>query len=140
MYLRTSARNCSNETDSRCCVDKTTASIRIGLSFSSSSTVTWALASGNKYDNSPERRTSACFLTNLCDKTTDNGKYSSVSFVAKPNIKPWSPAPIWSNGSTPPSSRCSIAESTPCAMSGDCSSNVTPTWISSAKKPASLSS
>ena len=48
-----------------------------------------------------------------------SGMSSGVSRQAKPNIIPWSPAPSSNAGAA--SSRTSSAESTPWAMSGDCS-------------------
>ncbi len=50
-----------------------------------------------------------------------SGISSSVSRQAKPNIIPWSPAPRWSSTSWECPSRCSVASSTPRAISGDCS-------------------
>ena len=49
-----------------------------------------------------------------------SGMSSGVSSQAKPNIRPWSPAPWRSSGSALPSARSSKASSTPWAMSGDC--------------------
>ncbi len=66
------------------------------------------------------------------------GISSFVSFVAYPNIIPWSPAPSLSSGSSSPGSCCtSYDESTPCAMSGDCSSIATTTPHVVASKPHS---
>ena len=65
-----------------------------------------------------------------------SGISCGVSSQAKPNIIPWSPAPMRSSAS-PPEARVSSAASTPCAMSGDCLSSATLTAQVSASKPYS---
>ena len=101
--------------------------MRFALPLSSYSTVTCDFASGRRYEISPDLRKSANFLTNLCESEMASGIYSAVSLVAKPNIIPWSPAPIKSSGSTnwPFLSRTSSASFTPCAISLDCSTSET---------------
>ena len=120
-----------------CCVEITTVSTRTGLSFSSYSTVTCDLASGRRYEISPDLRKSANFFTNLWESEIGNGINSGVSSIAKPNINPWSPAPIKSSGSWSTFPRTSSASLTPCAISGDCSTNDGWTPTDSAAKPYS---
>ena len=48
---------------------------------------------------SPDLRSSAKRRTNLWLREIGNGMSSSVSLTAKPNMRPWSPAPIKSSGS-----------------------------------------
>ncbi len=76
-----------------CCVEMTTASTRTGLS-PSYSTVTCDLPSGRRYGMSPFLRTAASMRVRLCASTIGSGISSAVSRHAKPNIMPWSPAPV----------------------------------------------
>ena len=83
------------------------------------STVTWVLPSGRRYGSWPDLRTSASRRAIRWASAIGSGISSGVSRQAKPNIIPWSPAPSSNAGAA--SSRTSSAESTPWAMSGDCS-------------------
>jgi hypothetical protein len=75
----------------------------------------------------------------LCASQIGIGMRSSVSSHAYPNIIPWSPAPTSSYVSPVPVF-CSIALSTPIAMSGDCSSSdtITPQVAPSMPNAASV--
>ena len=64
-----------------------------------------------------------------------SGMSTGVSLQAKPNIRPWSPAPCESYGSSSPPARFSYAVVTPCPMSGLCLSSATDTPQVSASKP-----
>ena len=67
--------------------------------------------------------TSVRRLVSLCAREMAYGMYSSVSLVAKPNIMPWSPAPMASSSSSDILfSFASKALFTPSAISCDCSS------------------
>ena len=97
-----------------CWVETTTVSTRTGRSFSSYSTVTWLLPSGRSQESWPLRRHSESLRVMRCASAMGMGMYSGVSSQAKPNIMPWSPAPM----SFSPTERPSSAALTPCAMSG----------------------
>src|SRR3990170_5601001 len=90
------------------------------------STVTCDLQSGRKYDRIPFFLQSANLLTSLCASIIGIGINSFVSFVAYPNIIPWSPAPC----------SCVSVSLTPMAISGDCSSRDTRTPQVSQSKPS----
>ena len=83
------------------------------------SIVTWVLPSGRRYGSWPVRRTSDRRRAMRWARAIGSGMSSGVSRQANPNIIPWSPAPSSNAGAA--SSRTSSAESTPWAMSGDCS-------------------
>ena len=86
-----------------CWLETTTASTRIGV-VPSYSTVTCDLPSGRRYSSTPSRLAHDRPLVSLCASMIGSGISSSVSLHAKPNMRPWSPAP---------------PVSTPMAMSGD---------------------
>ena len=91
--------------------------------FPSYSTVTWVFPSGLKYSKVPFFLTSVNLLDSLWANDIGRGINSSVSLQAKPNIIPWSPAPIFSISSSVTSPFLfSKASSTPIAISPDCSS------------------
>ena len=100
--------NSFSEIDSSCCCAMTMLVISVGLSFMYF-IETWLFPSGFNPFIILSFLTSAIFLVNLCARVIGRGMSSSVSLQAKPNIKPWSPAP------------CSVILSTPFAMSGLCS-------------------
>ena len=56
--------------------------------------VTWLLASGRSQGIVPSCRKSVIRLMIRCAKAIGSGMSSGVSLQAKPNIIPWSPAPI----------------------------------------------
>ncbi len=91
---------------SACCVETTTASTAIGR-LPSYSTVTWDLPSGRRKSICPFRLAWESRMTSRWASVSGSGISSSVSRTAKPNIRPWSPAP---------------PVSTPWAMSEDCGS------------------
>ena len=68
-------------------------------------TVTWLLASGLAQGSSPALLTSRSFSSSRWASWIGYGMQASVSVQAKPNIRPWSPAPSLST--------------TPWSMSGD---------------------
>ena len=110
MRRRTSRRRSSRETVSSCWVETTTASTRAGRPLRYS-TVTWVFPSGRSQGISPLTRASTRRFTRRRDHHAGAGMRTSVSSQAKPNIIPWSPAPM---------SRLSeVWASTPSAMSGD---------------------
>ena len=111
---------------SSCWVEMTTASMRTGL-CPSYSTVTCDLPSGRRYLIAPFLRFAASMRVRSCASVIGSGISCAVSRQAKPNIIPWSPAPVSSNGSRSPVSFTSSDLSTPIAMSGDCSSTDTET-------------
>ena len=65
-----------------------------------------------------------------CARAIGSGISSGVSSQAKPNIIPWSPAPM--------SLPLALSSSTPMAMSGDCLPRATMTAQVVASKPISL--
>ena len=132
-YFLISSWICSCVTSGSCCVEHTTASIRIGFPSSLYSTVTCVFPSGLKYGRVPSLRTFVSWRASLCAMLIGYGIYSSVSLEAYPNIIPWSPAPIASISSSP--IFASRALSTPIAMSVDCSSIAVITAHVSASKP-----
>ena len=67
----------------------------------------------------PSLRTADSRRASRCASAIGNGISSGVSEQAKPNIMPWSPAPCASSASSGLAGRCSMAWSTPWAMSGD---------------------
>ena len=81
------------------------ASTRTGLSSSSYSIVTWVLPSGRRYGSVPSLRTAVSCSASRWAIVIGSGISSGVSSQAKPNIRPWSPAPWRSSGSTEPSRR-----------------------------------
>ena len=84
----------------------------------------------------PSLRTLVSCSASLWARAIGYGMYSSVSLVAKPNIIPWSPAPMASISSS--DMVCSLASSalsTPRAISADCSSMAVMTPQVSASKP-----
>ena len=85
------------------------ASTRTGLSSSSYSMVTWVLPSGRRYGSVPSLRTAVSCSARRCAMVIGSGISSGVSSQAKPNIRPWSPAPWRSSGSTEPPARVSSA-------------------------------
>ena len=116
-------------TPGSCWVETTTVCTRVGLP-SSYSTVTWLLLSGRSHLIVPFCRNSVIRLMIRCDRAIGIGISSGVSFEAKPNIRPWSPAPM--------SLPFSLSESTPIAMSGDCLPSAIMTAQVLASKPISL--
>ena len=81
--------------------------------------VTWVLPSGRRYGTVPSLRTSVSRWESRCANAIGSGISSGVSRHAKPNMRPWSPAPWRSiSSSSPESTRDSQALSTPWAMSG----------------------
>ncbi len=119
---------------SSCWVEITTASMRTGL-WPSYSTVTCDLPSGRRYLIAPLLRLAASRRVRSWASVIGSGISCCVSLQAKPNIMPWSPAPVSSNGSRSPVCLTSSDWSTPIAMSGDCSSTETLTPQVSASKP-----
>ena len=117
------------ETSGACWVETTTVSIRTGVN-PSYSTVTWLLASGRSQGIVPSCRNSVIRLMIRCASAIGSGISSGVSLQAKPNIMPWSPAPM--------SLPVAESSSTPCAMSGDCLPRATITAQVVASKPMSL--
>ncbi len=121
-------------TSSLCWVDITIASILAGLP-SLYSIVTWLLPSGRRYESVPFFLTSESLFVSLCAREIGIGISSGVSLHAKPNIIPWSPAPVASISSSISPFLCSSASSTPIAISGDCSSIAVSTAQVSLSKP-----
>ena len=117
--IKSLCKTFSRSTPSSCWVETTTVSSRTGR-CPSYSIVTCVFPSGRKYPSVPFLRTLASCSANLCAIAIGSGINSGVSLHAYPNIKPWSPAPCKSNGSTDESLRLSKASSTPWAISGDC--------------------
>ncbi len=110
----------SSEMSGACWLETTTVSSRAGRS-PSYSMVTWVLPSGRRYGTVPSLRTSVRRWESRCAKAIGSGISSGVSRQAKPNIRPWSPAPWRSSWSrSVASTRDSQALSTPWAMSGLC--------------------
>ncbi len=102
---------------------------RTGLP-SSYSTVTWLLLSGRSHLIVPSCRSSVIRLMIRWARAIGIGISSGVSFDAKPNIRPWSPAPM--------SLPFSASSLTPIAMSGDCLPSAIITAQVLASKPISL--
>ena len=117
------------ETLGACWVETTTVSIRTGVK-PSYSMVTWLLASGRSQGIVPSCRNSVIRLMIRCASAIGSGISSGVSLQAKPNIIPWSPAPM--------SFPLAESSSTPMAMSGDCLPRATMTAQVVASKPISL--
>ena len=113
-----SLRRRSTRTSGSCWAETTTVLTRFGTPRSYS-IVTCVLPSGRRYGSWPLLRASASRRAIRCASAIGSGISSGVSRQANPNIIPWSPAPSSNAGAA--SSRTSSAESTPCAMSGDCS-------------------
>ena len=87
MCFFTSRRSSSVETSGLCCVEITTASMRIGL-LPTYSTLTWLLPSGRRKLSTPSRRAVERRCTSLCAIMIGSGISSGVSSQAKPNIRP----------------------------------------------------
>ena len=81
------ARSVSVETSSRCWVETTTASIRLGFP-PTYSTLTCDFPSGRRKSSVPARRASESRRTSLCAKVMGMGISSAVSSQAYPNIMP----------------------------------------------------
>src|SRR6266511_3160701 len=101
-----------------CWLETTTVCSRTGFK-PSYSIATCVLPSGRRYGIVPSLRTAASRAANRWANAIGSGINSGVAVQAKPNIMPWSPAPCVSSLSSASPLRCSIAESTPWAMSGD---------------------
>ena len=83
---------------SACCEDTTTVSSRTGLP-SAYSMVTWVLPSGRRYGTTPSLRTCVRRRASRWASAIGSGISSGVWSQAKPNIRPWSPAP-WRSSSS----------------------------------------
>ncbi len=81
MCFFTSARRSSVEISSLCCVETTTASMRLGV-LPTYSTLTWLLPSGRRKSRAPWRRTSESCRTSLWASMMGSGISSGVSSQA----------------------------------------------------------
>ncbi len=97
---------------SSCWVEMTTASTRTGW-WPSYSTVTCDLPSGRRYLIAPLLRLAASRRVRSWASVIGSGISDCVSRQAKPNIMPWSPAPVSSKGSRSPVCLTSSDWSTP---------------------------
>ena len=122
-------------TSAACWVETTTVSTRFTAPSGPYSTVTWALPSGRSQSKVPFLRTSARRRVRRWAKAMGAGIYSGVSSQAKPNIMPWSPAPVSLSSALP--SFASSEWSTPRAMSPLCSSMLVSTAQVLPSKPYS---
>ena len=87
MCFFTSRRKSSVEMSGLCCVEMTTASMRLGV-LSTYSTLTWLLPSGRRKSRMPSRRTSESRRTSLWAIMMGSGISSGVSSQAYPNMSP----------------------------------------------------
>jgi len=118
--VATADRSASSLRSGSCCEDTTTVSRRTGRS-ASYSMVTCVLPSGRRPGTTPSWRTRARRSASRCASQTGSGMRLGVSSLAYPNMRPWSPAPWASRGSTSSAwVRASSEVLTPTAMSGDC--------------------
>ena len=128
----TLSRITSFEISGLCWWEITTVFILFGL-CPSYSTVTWLFESGLNHDNEPFFLNSVACRKSLWEYIIGAGINSGVSEQAKPNIKPWSPAPCKPSYSFKP------LPTTPWFISGDCECIIFKTAIESQSNPKSES-
>ena len=110
----TASRRSEMATSGACCVEMTTVSSRLTAPVLSYSTETWLLPSGRSQARRPLLRAAVSDRASIWAYSTGAGISVCVSSQAKPNIMPWSPAPVVAASSK--------EWSTPMAISPDCSS------------------